>query len=108
MSFSILCTRAGTYRVVLRGDLTPASSSLLRRELAAVLIARPVEVELSVPRRLLVPGAAAALLESFFEILWSRGCRLTIGNETDPPTSILDRAQLRTVMGTRGESTAAG
>jgi hypothetical protein len=108
MSFSILCTRAGAYRVVLRGDLTPASSSLLRRELATVLIARPTEVELCVPTRLLIPGAGAALLESFFEILWSRGCRLTVGDGSEPATSVVNRSQLRQILVAGGGSIATG
>ncbi|HVU50835.1 MAG TPA: hypothetical protein VHL80_09120 [Polyangia bacterium] len=110
MSFSIVCTRAGAFRIVLRGELSPASTSLLRRELATLLVARPSEVELSVPRRVLVPGAWAALLESFFEILWSRGCRLTMVSGGEPSTSavsIADRAQLRRVLVASGESSVA-
>jgi hypothetical protein len=95
MSFSILCTRSGTYRVILRGALTPSSSSLLRRELATVLVARPTDVEVCVLDRTLFGPAESALVESFFDILWARGCRLTVVHGTEPGVPVADRAQLR-------------
>jgi anti-anti-sigma regulatory factor len=102
MSFSIVCTRHNNIQLVLRGELDTASASLLRRELAIVMAANPREIEVRFPDEAFIAGVGLHLVESFFDIMWARGCRFTFGRGGASSEPVADGPTLRRLMTGRG------
>lgn len=103
MSFSIVCTRPGSIQLVLRGELDVASASLLRRELATVMAAHPREIEVRFPDDAFIGGVGLHLVESFFDIMWARGCRFTFGRGGASGEPVADGPTLRRLLTGRGD-----
>jgi hypothetical protein len=98
MCFSIVCTRPGSILLLLRADLDVASASLLRRELATVMAAKPREIELRFPDDAFIGGVGLHLVESLFDIMWARGCRFTFGRGGAPCEPVADGPALRRLL----------
>jgi anti-anti-sigma regulatory factor len=98
MAFSIVCTRPGSIQLVLRGELDTATASLLRRELATVMAANPRDVEVRFPDHAFVGGVGLHLVESFFDIMWARGCRFTFARGSAPSGPVTDGPMLRRLL----------
>jgi hypothetical protein len=98
MSFTILSTRPQGFRVLIEGNVDVALISTLRIELATVLAARPAEVELRVSRPASLGGAGWGLLQSFFDVLWTRGCRVLVEGTRGEHIPVGDRKDLRLLL----------
>lgn len=87
------------WRLSLEGPLGATRLGALRFELAAMLAARPREIELRVLRSTQIDGAGWGLLQAFFDVFWSRGGRLAVARGEDAPIAVDDLFHLRRVLG---------
>jgi hypothetical protein len=105
MSFSLVCTRPGTFQLVIR-ELDSPALGLLRLELAALMSSNATDIEVCVPDGSFVESSGSCLLESFFDIMWARGCRFTFARGQTPALPIGDGSLLRRLLTDRDRAAA--
>jgi anti-anti-sigma regulatory factor len=99
MSFSIVSSRPGIFRVAIDGELEGATVALLRSELAGILGKGPEEVILGLSRPTMLGGAGWGLLQSFLDVLHSRGGRVVLELGPDGVVAVRDLPHLMRLLG---------
>jgi hypothetical protein len=99
MPFVIMCSAPHVFSLSLEGTLGPGGLGALRFELAAMLAARPKEIELRMLGPACIDGAGWGLLSAFFDVFWSRGGRLALIRGGSGPVPVQDVAHLKNLLG---------
>jgi hypothetical protein len=106
MPFVIMFSAPHVFSLSLEGTIGTAGLAALRFELAAMLAARPQEIELRMLGPACIDGAGWGLLAAFFDVFWSRGGRLALIRGGNGPVLVQDLMHLKNLLGALVVSTS--